>query len=124
MTPAEAARFMFIALWTEEIRIMQSGTSVVVWIYDEAAKLILGLDRPEEEESRWAILGTVDREQEGVGIWLAIVRLEERRGNIVTKVWMIQPEVCLIRWDFIITAQRLEGETGERKIEGFQPLTE
>ena len=105
---------------------MQSGTSVVVWIYDEAARLILGLDRleEEEEESRWAILGTVDREQEGVGIWLAIVRLEERRGNIVTKVWTIQPEVCLIRWDFIITAQRLEGETGERKIEGFQPLTE
>jgi hypothetical protein len=103
---------------------MQSGTPVVVWIYDEAAKRVLGLERPEEEESRWAILGTVDREQEGVGIWLAITRLEERRGNVVTKVWTIQPDVCLIRWDFIITAQRLEGETGARKIEGFQPLME
>jgi hypothetical protein len=103
---------------------MQSGTSVVVWIYDEAARLFLGLERPEEEESRWAILGTVDREQEGVGLWLAITRLEERRGHEVTKVWTIQPEVCLIRWDFIITAQRLGEVTGDTKVTGFQPLME
>jgi hypothetical protein len=103
---------------------MQSGTSVVVWVYDEAAKLVLGLERPEEEESRWAILGTINREQEGVGLWLAITRLEERRGNVVTKVWTIQPPVCLIRWDFIIMAQLLDGETGATKVEGFQPLTE
>jgi hypothetical protein len=95
-----------------------------VWIYDEAAKLVLGLERPEEEESRWAILGTVDREQEGVGVWLAIARLEERRGNVVTKVWTIRPEVCLIRWDFIITAQRLDEVTGDTKITGFQASTE
>jgi hypothetical protein len=99
---------------------MQSGTSVVVWIYDEAAKLVLGLERPEEEESRWAILGAVDREQEGVGLWLAITRLEDRRGNVVTKVWTIQPPVCLIRWDFIITAQRLDEVTGDTKVTGFQ----
>ncbi len=103
---------------------MQSGTPVVVWIYDEAAKLVLGLDRPEEEESRWAILGTVDREQEGVGVWLAIARLEEHQGNVVTKVWTIQPEVCLIRWDFIITAQRLDEVTGDTKVTGFQASTE
>jgi hypothetical protein len=103
---------------------MQSGTSIIVWIYDEAAKLVLGLDRPEEEVRRWAILGTVDREQKGVGIWLAITRLEEREGHVVKKVWTIRPPVCLIRWDFVIFAQRLEGETGERRIEGFQPLTE
>jgi hypothetical protein len=36
---------------------MQSGTVVVVWISDEAAQMILGLERPEEEVSRWAILG-------------------------------------------------------------------
>src|SRR5262245_14077229 len=103
---------------------MQSGTSVVVWIDDEAAKLVLGLDRPEEEESRWAILGTVDREQDGIGVWLAITRIEERQGSVVTKVWTIQPEVCLIRWDYVVTAQRLDGETGDTKITGFQPSTE
>jgi len=102
---------------------MQSGTAVIVWIYDEAARLFLGLERPEEEERRWAILGTVDREQEGVGLWLAITRLEERRGQEVTKVWTIQPEVCLIRWDFIITAQRLGEVTGGTKVEGFQATT-
>jgi len=50
--------------------------------------------------------------------------LEERWGNEVTKVWTVRPEVCLIRWNFIITAQLLDGETSETKIEGFQPLTE
>jgi hypothetical protein len=103
---------------------MQSGTSVVVWISDNAARLFLGLQRSPDEVSRWAIIGMVDREQVGVGIWLAIARLEERRGNEVTKVWIVRPEVCLIRWDFIITAQLLDGETSETKIEGFQPLTE
>jgi hypothetical protein len=36
---------------------MPSGTSGVVWIYDEAARRLLGLNPPEEEaaESRWAI---------------------------------------------------------------------
>ncbi len=103
---------------------MQSGTSVVVWISDDAARLFLGLQRAQDEVSRWAIIGTVDREQVGVGIWLTVARLEERRGNEVTKVWTIRPEVCLIRWDFIITAQLLVGETNETTIEGFQPLTE
>ena len=103
---------------------MQSGTSVVVWISDDAARRFLGLQRSQDEVSRWALIGTVDREQVGVGIWLAIARLEERRGNEVTEVWIVRPEVCLVRWDFIITAQLLDGETGETKIEGFQPLAE
>jgi hypothetical protein len=102
---------------------LQHGTSVVLWIYDEAAKLILGLERPEEEVSRWAIIGTVDQEQEGVGVWLAIARLEERQENVVTKVWRIQPPVCLIRWDFIITAQLVENMTSAR-ITGFQASAE
>ena len=103
---------------------MRSGASVDVWISDQAARLFLRLQRPQEEVSQWAIIGTVDREQMGVGIWLTITRLEERWGNEVRKVWTIRPEVCLIRWDFIITAQLLNGETGEAKVEGFQPLEE
>lgn len=103
---------------------LQSGTSVVVWIYDDAARLFLGLQRPEDEVRRWAILGTVDREQAGVGVWLAIARLEERSGHEVTKVWTIQSEVCLIPWRFIITAQLLDKVTSETKVTGFQASTE
>jgi hypothetical protein len=64
---------------------LQSGTSVVLWISAEAARLFLALQRPKGEVSRWAIIGTVDREQAGVGVWLAITRLEERRENEVTR---------------------------------------
>jgi hypothetical protein len=102
---------------------LQHGTSVVLWIDDDAAKLILGLERPEDEVSRWAIMGTVDQEQEGVGVWLAIVRMEERRDNVVTQVWTIQPPVCLIRWEFIITAQLVDNVTTAR-ITGFQASPE
>jgi hypothetical protein len=102
---------------------LQSGTSVVLWIFDEAARLFLGLHCPKDEVCRWAIIGTVDREQAGVGVWLDITRLEERQGNDVTKVWTVQPSVCLIRWNYIITAQLLENVTSTR-IPGFQASTE
>ena len=52
-----------------------------------------------------------------------IVRMEERRDNVVTKVWTIQPPVCLIRWDFIITAQLVDNVTSAR-ITGFQASPE
>jgi hypothetical protein len=58
----------------------------------------------------------VDREQAGVGVWLAITRLEGRRENEVTKVWTIRPQVCLIRRDFIITVQLLEGGLGDTNV--------
>jgi hypothetical protein len=66
----------------------------------------------------------VDREQEGVGLWLAMTRLEERRGDVVPKVWTIQPPVCLLRWDCIITAQRVDEVTGDTKVTGCQASTD
>jgi hypothetical protein len=103
---------------------LPSGTSVVLWIYDDAARLFLGIERPKEDVSRWAIIGKVDREQAGVGIWLAIDQLQERRGAKVTNTWTVRPPVCLIRWNSIITAQLLGDDPADMRNIGFQPPTE
>jgi hypothetical protein len=91
---------------------MQPNQKVAIWIHDEAAKLFLGLesDRP---ASRWAVVGTVLPEMESpIGVWVDVAHVEERRTNAMTgertKVaWTVQPGQCLIRWDYIITAQVL-----------------
>jgi hypothetical protein len=103
---------------------MHKGKYVAVWIYDEAGRLFLGLQRNSEEHSRWAIIGKVVTEPDSIGVWLAIERLEERRPNEPIKVWTVKPEVCVIRWNFIITAQLLGEEIADTKTIGFQPDTE
>ena len=37
------------------------------------------------------------------------------------KVWKVKPNLCLIRWDFIITSQYLEEEITDTNTIGFKP---
>ena len=88
---------------------------VAIWLLDEAARLFLGLSQPtkaaaapEEGPTRWEVLGKVQSDGEsGVGVWLEIDVLKERRGPKaqVTQVWKVSPSLCLIKWDFIISIQ-------------------
>ena len=92
---------------------MQANQKVAVWIHDEAAKLFLGL-RGKRAPSRWAVVGTVLPDMDSpIGIWIDIEHVEERRtgtkGKLTKVAWTIHPGQCLIRWDFIITAQVVAG---------------
>lgn len=88
---------------------LTAGKQVIVWLSDEGVRLFLGLERPSEEKSRWAFIGKVG---EGgltqLGLWLIIERVEEREmgtGARVRKTWSVTPQTCMIRVDFIISAQ-------------------
>ena len=87
---------------------MNSNEVVAIWLHDYSARLFLGLhgDRP---VSRWVVMGTV-MDPTPIGVWINIDHIEERRrGEKDTKVlWTVKPGQCLIRWDYVITAQRLK----------------
>jgi len=88
---------------------LTAGRQVIVWLSDEGVRLFLGLERPSEEKSRWAFIGKVgDEGLTELGLWLVIERIEEREMGIEAKVkttWSVSPQTCLIRVDFILTAQ-------------------
>ena len=88
---------------------LTSGKQVIIWLSDGGARLVLGLERPSEEKSRWAFIGKVgDGGLTELGLWLIIERIEEREMGTeakVKKTWSVSPQTCLIRSDFIIAAQ-------------------
>ncbi|HKQ34008.1 MAG TPA: hypothetical protein VJT11_01755 [Nitrospiraceae bacterium] len=88
---------------------LTAGGQVIVWVSDEGVRLFLGLERPREEKSRWAFIGKVgDAGLTVLGLWLIIERIEEREMGTAAKIkktWSVTPKTCLIRVDFIITAQ-------------------
>ena len=88
---------------------LTEGKDVIVWLSDGGVRLFLGLERPSEERSRWAFIGKVaDAGLTEIGLWLIIERIEERETGIEGKVkttWSVSPQTCLIRVDFILTAQ-------------------
>ena len=85
------------------------GNQVVVWLSDVGARQFLGLERPDEERSRWAFIGKVgDAGLTALGLSLIVERIEERELGTeakVMKTWSVTPQTCLIRSDFIIAAQ-------------------
>ena len=84
------------------------GNQVVVWLSDVGARQFLGLERPDEERSRWAFIAKVADQLTALGLWLTIERIEERELGMeakVKKTWSVTPQTCLIRNDFIIAAQ-------------------
>jgi len=97
---------------------MQPNQHIALWLHDEAAKLLLGRqgegDRP---ASRWVAVATVLEMQSPIGVWVDVSFIEERkpgsrsktRGGAEGKVvrWGIKPGQCLIRWEYIISAQNL-----------------
>lgn len=88
---------------------LTAGRQVIVWLSDGGVRLFLGLERPSEEKSRWAFIGKVgDGGLTELGLWLIIERIEERAMGIeakVKKTWSVSPQTCLLRVDFIISAQ-------------------
>ena len=88
---------------------LTAGEQVIVWLSDGGVRLFLGLERPSEERSRWAFIGKVaDAGLTELGLWLIIERIEEREMGTeakVKKTWSVTPQTCLIRVDFILTAQ-------------------
>jgi hypothetical protein len=100
---------------------MRIGDYLAVWISDQAAKLFLNIDRDPKVISRWAVIGKVETEPQSIGIWISVDRVEEHRPNEPLKFWKVTPDVCLIRWDFIITAQFLGKDIANTKNPiGFQ----
>jgi hypothetical protein len=95
---------------------------VGIWLHDEAAKLFLGLPMP-TTKSRWEILGKLESGESGVGIWVEIDVLNERKGpdSKVARTWKGRPPLCLIKWSYIITIQ-VHGEEVKKSARfGFQP---
>jgi hypothetical protein len=86
------------------------GKYLAVWIMDSAAKLFLALPQP-TTASRWSARGVV-RGESPHGIWLDVEALQERKGSDskkgfgskLVREWTVKPPLCLIRWDWIITA--------------------
>jgi hypothetical protein len=90
---------------------MKNGEILAIWLHDAAAKLFLGI-QGERPVSRWVVVGTV-MEPTPIGIWVNIDHIEERRpefqGQEPRRVqWGVKPGQCVIRYDYMITAQRLK----------------
>ena len=95
---------------------LTTGKQVVVWISDEGARHFLGLERSNEERSRWAFIGKVAEEPKALGLWLTIERIEERELGTeakVRKTWSVTPRTCLIRSEFILAAQSFKDDPKE-----------
>lgn len=95
----------------------KKSSTFVLWITDAGARNFLGLERPNEHISRWAIIGDLAplEELNALGVWINIERMEERsRGTDaeVIKGWVVTPKLCLIRYEFIIHAQHLGKDSG------------
>jgi hypothetical protein len=104
---------------------MERGDPLIVWLHENAARLFLGLPLPirdqtqEASKIRWCILGTFVEEPSPVGMWLDVQVLQEREGDQVVRNWMVDPPTCLVRWEFIIHAQR--GNVPKKGAMGFIP---
>jgi hypothetical protein len=98
--------------------VMEPGDLLAIWLHDAAAKLLLGIHNVERPESRWVVVGSVIASSPSpIGVWISIQRFEERRPATESPdakdakrvLWTVNPSECLIRYEYIITAQRLKG---------------
>jgi hypothetical protein len=93
--------------------VMVEGELLAIWLHDDAAKLFLGIQDPQHPRSRWAVLCRVMKPTP-IGIWVNVQRVEERRPATGDEpeqrvAWTVQPSQHIIRYEYIITAQRIEG---------------
>ena len=85
---------------------MSKRDYIAAWLTDEYARLFLGLP-PATQTSRWVTVG--ERfENESLGLWIKVERTEERRSNGKRVIYTVSPNMCLLRWDGIITIQSLK----------------
>jgi hypothetical protein len=97
---------------------------LIVWLGDQYAKLLLGLDQP-RDKTRWAAIGECVGESP-YGIWLSVKEVTE--GMLTEgkqKYWTATPRTCYLRWDGIISIQmQTVGEHLDRaRPVGFTSLT-
>lgn len=91
---------------------LKKGDSVLVWLFDKAARLLVGAPSS-KEESRWVAIGTV-LDVDGQDIWLDSGRIEEWKPDGKTRVaWKFTPKTFLIQRQFIITVQVAKSDDRE-----------
>jgi len=93
---------------------MEPRQQVALWLHDDAAKLFLGLDT-KHPVSRWVVVGEVLDLTSPIGLWLDVFFVEERRplakGKTKRVRYDVKPGQCLIRWEYIISAQNIKDAT-------------
>lgn len=90
---------------------------LTLWLTTEAARLLL----PEADESRvWGVMGQVQGETPGVGLWLRVESVASIPGDF-SKVSAV-PSIFLVPWHSIRTAQLLGAKPADLpKSPGFLP---
>ena len=103
---------------------MQAGQTIGIWLHDDAARRLVGAAGA-VAASRWLLVGTVSAEELApIGVWVDVDHMVEWRvkrapgprlsvddvarfQEISTQkvIWTVTAGSCLIRWDYIITAQ-------------------
>ena len=105
-----------------------AGKYLMIWLFDEAARLFLGLPGRSKKASahRWCVMGMASPGQEAAqGVWVEIDSIQEREPGTKTKglqEWTVRPATCLIRWDWIISIQI--ASRGTKAEIGIRPRTE
>jgi hypothetical protein len=86
---------------------MKKKEYVAIWLSDLYARLLLGLS-PAQQPSRWVAVGEFLEDESHIGFWIALDRLEERRTDTERVIYAVTPNICVIRWDAMITIQRVK----------------
>ena len=91
---------------------MEPDEQVGLWLHDPAAKLLLGLTEHGRPVSRWVVVGkVVDPNWSPIGALVDVAYVEELRpspDHTDARIsWTVHPGQCVIRWDYIITVQRM-----------------
>src|SRR5262245_51657491 len=92
---------------------MRPGEVLAIWFRDEAAKRFLGIEDKNHPVSRWVVVCTItDTTTTPIGVWVDVHRFEERRPETSDTekrvIWGVNPSHCLIRYEYMTTAQRLQ----------------
>jgi hypothetical protein len=96
------------------------GKYLALWLLDEGARSILGIEKA-ESESRWVVSGIVEDSEDPLGFWITVDKFEERRPPPDKRViYKVTPPLCLIRREFIITAQVLGTMAPDSREIGFR----
>jgi len=97
---------------------VRNGDHIAVWIRDDYARILLGA-QDREKPSRWVAVGKFQEHESHVGIWITLAHVEERRSDSKRVAWTVKPNLCMLRWESIITIQL--GKKGMKDF-GFKTL--
>jgi hypothetical protein len=85
------------------------GKFLAVWIDPQGAQRFLGPQhRLRAAANRVVVLGKW-QDASPVGMWLEIETIQEVGStDEVVQGWTVQPRLCFLRWDWVVTAQAHE----------------